>query len=67
MRLENSTQEEKDFAKWLLDVRHGWGINAEGHHSLPDYMKCGESVDSLLDAVYPGITVLHHQKCTSFV
>jgi hypothetical protein len=58
MRLENSTQEEKDFAKWLLDVGHGRGINAEGHHSLPDYMKCGESVDSLLDAVYPGITVL---------
>ena len=58
MRLENSTQEEKDFAQWLLDVGHGQRINAEGHQLLPDHMKCGESVDSLLDALYPGITVL---------
>ena len=41
MCLENSTQEEKDFAQWLLDVGHGQGINAEGHHLLPDHMKYG--------------------------
>jgi len=58
MRLENSTQEEKDFAQWLLDVGHGQGLNADGNLPLPDHMKCGESVDSLLDTVYPGITVL---------
>ena len=58
MRLENGTQEEKDFALWLLDVGHGQGLNADGNLPLPDHMKCGESVDSLLDAIYPGITIL---------
>ena len=33
-------------------------INAEGHHLLSNYMKCGEAVDALLDALYLGITVL---------
>ena len=60
--LENSTQEEKDFAQWLLDVGHGWRINAEEHYSLPGHMKCGKSVDSLLDAVYLGITVLYPKE-----
>jgi len=41
-----------------LDVGHGRGLSADGHHLLPNHIKCGESVDSLLDAVYPGITVL---------
>jgi hypothetical protein len=58
MRLENSTQEEKDFAQWLLDVGHGRGLNADGHLPLPDHMKCGDSVNDLLNAIYPGITVL---------
>ena len=62
MRLENSTQEEKDFAQWLLDVGHGHGINAEGHHILPGHMKCGESVTSLLNTVYPGISVLDPEE-----
>ena len=58
MQLENSTQEEKYFVQWLLDVKYRQELNADGYYQLPGHMKCGECVDSLLNAIYPGITVI---------
>ena len=58
MRLENTSQEEKDFAQWLVDVGHGKHTNPDGSILLPERMKCGNDVASLINALYPGLATL---------
>jgi hypothetical protein len=46
----NARQEDRDFAKWLLDVGHGWNIDPAQNITLPETMKLPEnSVPSLID------------------
>ena len=52
---------QHDFAKWQLDVDHGKLTNDEGNITLPDYFKCSENtLDSLVDTIYPAIGDLSH-------
>ena len=55
MRLDR-TPESDVFAKYLLDVGAERNSNPDGTVTLPAHMRCGDSVDSLIDAIYPGIT-----------
>jgi len=54
MRLDR-TPESDEFAKYLLDVGAGRNSNPDGTVTLPAHMHCGDSVDSLIDAIYPHI------------
>jgi len=55
----NAPQEEKDFAKWLLDVGNGRNIDPAQNIKLPDSMKLPQNtVDCLLNTLYPGISTL---------
>ena len=59
MCLENSTEEEKEFAQWLLDVGHGRHTAPDCSIHLPNSVKCDyNSVDSLINHLYPGLAVL---------
>jgi hypothetical protein len=49
------TPESEAWAQYLLDVGAGKNSNAEGYVTLPQDMRCGDSLDSLIDAIYPGI------------
>ncbi|MDQ1532071.1 MAG: hypothetical protein QOE37_2176 [Microbacteriaceae bacterium] len=54
MRLDR-TPESDLFAKYLLDVGAGKNSNPDGTVTLPANMRCGDSVDSLINTIYPGI------------
>jgi hypothetical protein len=54
MRLD-LTPESELFAKYLLDVGAGRNSNPDGTVTLYPEMHCGDTVDSLIDAIYPGI------------
>jgi len=45
------------FAQWLLDVGHGRNNTtaADGSIQLPQHMRCGDDMDALINAIYPGI------------
>lgn len=60
MRLNDATEEERQFAQWLLDVGHGRRnvTNADTTITLPQNMRCGDNTEHLINAVYPGIGVL---------
>ena len=58
IHLENTSQEEKDFAQWLIDVGCGKHTNSDGSILLPERMKCGNDVASLINALYPGLATL---------
>jgi hypothetical protein len=59
-RLQGGTPEDHQFAQWLLQVGRGQGNDAEtGLLQLPDSMKCGSTVEKLIDTIYPGINQLH--------
>lgn len=61
MRLNTAVQEEADFARWQLDVGHGQHTDEDCTITLPEHFMCRENtVDSLIDTIYPGITALHH-------
>lgn len=53
--LEGSTSEDRDFAKWLLDVGHGQNSDEAGFVQLPNSMRCGSTIQHLINAIYPGI------------
>lgn len=57
MRLDRGV-EEVEFAKWILDIGHGQNSTPKGQVKLSDHMKCGKTEDTLVDALYPGITTL---------
>lgn len=61
MRLDSATEEERQFAQWLLDVGHGQPTvtDADGSITLPQNMKCGANSEHLINSVYPGISVLN--------
>ena len=41
-----------EFANWLLQIGAGAGPNAENEVTLPEYMHCGNNIQSLIDALY---------------
>ena len=51
----DQTPESEAFAKYLLEVGAGKNSNHDGTITLYPDMCCGDSVDSLMDAIYPGI------------
>jgi hypothetical protein len=55
MRLDQ-TAESEQFAKYLLEVGAGKNTKPDGNVTLYPEMRCGDDVDSLIDAIYPGIT-----------
>ena len=54
MRLAQSTLDEQDFAKWLLDVGHGKDIDQDGAIPLDPNMRVPDS-ESLINHIYPNI------------
>jgi len=61
MRLNTNVQEEANFARWQLEVGQGQHTDASFNISLPNYFCCSENtVDSLLDTIYPGIHMPGH-------
>ena len=57
MRL-NSTAAEEEFAKYLIEVGHGQHTEADGMIRLPQAMKCGDTDDFLINALYPHIGII---------
>ena len=55
------TPESEAFAKWLLDVGSGKNVDNDGKISLPENMKCGADVDSLIQSTYPGVHIPNQQ------
>ncbi|CAG8844772.1 9123_t:CDS:2, partial [Gigaspora margarita] len=56
MRLESESDENKSFANWLLDIGNGSNTSQlQNTISLPEYMKVGPDIHSLIKAVYPNI------------
>ena len=49
------TPESEAFAAWLLEVGSGQGLSADNIISLPEEMRCGNNVESLISAIYPAI------------
>ena len=43
------------FAEWLLEIGAGHGINAENEIVFPEYMHCGNNIQSLIAALYGGL------------
>ena len=58
-RLETSNEEEREFAKWLLEVGHGSNSSPDGMVQLPDSMRCGNTIESLINALYSDISVMN--------
>ena len=56
--LETSSEEEKEFAKWLLEVGHGSNSDPGGMVQLPDTMRCGSTIESLVNALYSDIATI---------
>jgi hypothetical protein len=60
--------EEVGFAKWQLDVGHGRHTDENGNINLPSYFSCPQNtVESLIDTIYPGISLLPHPPDHYFV
>jgi hypothetical protein len=56
MRLNTDDVEEREFAKWQLEVGKGGHTDENGNINLPDHFKCPQNtVASLIDSIYPGI------------
>src|ERR1700735_1360657 len=51
----DDTPESDLFAKYLLEVGAGKNSNPDRTVTLYPSMLCGDTVDSLIDAIYPGI------------
>ena len=58
MRLESGTDEERQFARWLLDVGHRRGTK-DGRIKLANSMSCVNTVKNLIYEVYPGLNTLN--------
>lgn len=54
MRLESSSADAQEFARWLLDIGHGRNMaTTESQVRLPDQMRV-PNVETLIASVYPG-------------
>ena len=63
MRLNVDDAQERDFAQWQIDIGHGQHTNESGDVTLPESFKCAENtVQSLIDTIYPGIGLLPHPE-----
>ena len=58
MRLDQ-TPESEIFAQYLLKVGAGKNSNPDGTVTLYPEMRCGDTVDSLINAIYSGIAVVN--------
>lgn len=58
-RLEGGTEEDRQFADWLLDVGRGLNNDQDGLLQLPESMRCGETIEDLINAVYPNIAQIN--------
>ena len=54
MRLEQDSEDAREFARWLLDVGHGRNLIDGNAIRIPDYMRT-ESANSLIESIYPAI------------
>src|ERR1700733_2713694 len=60
MRLEDD-QEEREFAQWQLNVGHGMHTDEDANITIPEQFHCSSNtVDALVDEIYPGIKELPH-------
>jgi hypothetical protein len=57
----DQTPESEAFAKYLLEVGAGKNSNPDGTITLYPEMHCGDTVDSFMDAIYPGIAGVQNQ------
>ena len=56
MRLNTNDAQEREFAKWQLEVGKGHHTDEGSNIDLPDHFACPENtVSSLIDTIYPGI------------
>jgi PIF1-like helicase/Helicase len=56
-----NNQEDREFAKWQLEVGHGKHTDDDGNIILPQRFHCPQNtVESLVECIYPGITDLPH-------
>jgi ATP-dependent exoDNAse (exonuclease V) alpha subunit len=56
MRLDRDDAEERNFAKWQLEVGHGQHTGENGNILLPDHFRCtANTIPALVDTIYPGI------------
>jgi hypothetical protein len=61
MRLNTHVEEEANFARWQLEVGHGQHTDDSFNITLPDHFHCAENtVDSLIDTIYPDIHIPGH-------
>ena len=61
MQLNTTITAEANFARWQLEVGQGKHTDREGNISLPGNFKCPENtVNSLIDTIYPGISTFNH-------
>ena len=61
MRLNTHIEEEANFAKWQLEVGHGEHTDDSYNIPIPPHFHCAEnSVDSLIDTIYPNIHIPGH-------
>ena len=59
MCLDTTVEAERQFAQWQLKVGQGKHTDEGCNILLPDYMKCRKNtVDCLIDTIYPGISTL---------
>ncbi|KAF5392030.1 hypothetical protein D9757_003219 [Collybiopsis confluens] len=54
----SGTAEDREYAKWLLDIGQGSINGPENTINLEPAMKCGDTVDSLTHAIYPGLNLI---------
>ena len=67
MHLNQSDQAEQNFAQWQLDVGHRNHTDAEADLILPNHFKCiSNTLESLVQTIYPGITDLPHPPDQQF-
>ena len=61
MRLMQANQEETDFAKWQIEVGHGKHTDNDNNIEIPPQFQLPDnSVEALINHIYPGIRDLPH-------
>ena len=61
MRLNTHIEKEASFAKWQLEVGHGEHTDSSCNIPIPPHFYCAENtVDSLIDTIYPDIHISGH-------
>jgi len=56
MHMEQS-EESQTHAEWLLNVGQGRKLGEGGTIQFPSHMNCRESLDNLINALYPSIDI----------